>query len=175
VAVGPTLGGRRRKNWRRQRYSGVGFPTPPGDAAAFPDGEQSQMPTEGTARRVVVLNGPIPGLGMPDHRIALHVEAGRVQSIEGNGKVAERLRGMLATYPNADNFAEVGVGPNDGAGLNGRCEEEKKALGTMHVALGDNTSYGGTVSFGMHLDLVLYRPTLAIDACTVLEDGISTF
>lgn len=150
---------------------GLGFATRPGDAAAFPDGEQSQMPTEGTARGVVVLDGPIAGLDMPDGQIALHVEDGRVQAIDGNGKVADRLRSMLVVCPGADNIAEVGVGLNDGAERNGRCEEEKKALGTMHLALGDNVSYGGTVSCPMHVDMVLYRPTLTIDTRTVLDDG----
>ncbi|HEV2357945.1 MAG TPA: leucyl aminopeptidase [bacterium] len=149
----------------------LGFATQAGEAAAFPDGEQSQMPTEGTAQGVIVIDGPLFRFGIPQRPLVFHVEEGRVRSIDGTGNVAERIRRLLATHRNADNVAEIGVGLNDGAEFNGRFEEEKKALGTVHVALGDNISYGGTVACTLHMDMVLYNPTLRIDSRVVLEGG----
>lgn len=149
----------------------LGFATQPGESAAFPDGEQSQMPTEGTAEGVVVIDGPLYRFGIPEEPVKFYIEKGRVRSVEGKGKVADRIREVIATCPQADNFAEVGIGMNDRAELNGRFEEEKKALGTAHIALGDNISYGGTVVCDLHMDMVLYKPTLQIDSQVVLADG----
>jgi leucyl aminopeptidase (aminopeptidase T) len=149
----------------------LGFATQAGEAAAFPDGEQSQMPTEGTAQGVVVIDGPLFRFGIPQPPLVFHVEDGRVRAIEGKGTIADRMRSILAKHRNADNVAEIGVGLNDGAEFNGRFEEEKKALGTVHVALGDNVGYGGTVGCALHMDMVLYSPTLRIDSRVVLEGG----
>ncbi len=72
---------------------------------------------------------------------------------------------------NADNVAEVGIGLNPLSRRNGDFEEEKKARGNAHVALGDNVYYGGSVRSPIHMDMVLYRPTVQLDGRTVVEDG----
>jgi leucyl aminopeptidase (aminopeptidase T) len=38
--------------------------------------------------------------------------------------------------------------------------EAEKILGTVHVALGDNSGFGGVVTTPFHEDYVLYQPTL---------------
>ena len=61
--------------------------------------------------------------------------------------------------PNADNILEA-----------------EKILGTVHVALGDNSSFGGSVSVPFHQDFVLFEPTLILESPgekeeVVLKDG----
>ncbi|HEY4745309.1 MAG TPA: peptidase, partial [Desulfuromonadaceae bacterium] len=54
--------------------------------------------------------------------------------------------------------------------------EAEKIMGTIHIALGDNSGFGGTVSAPFHEDYVFYHPTLtAIGAdgqeAVIIDDG----
>nr|WP_290669075.1 aminopeptidase [Ardenticatena sp.] len=148
-----------------------GFATEPGQEAAFPDGEVSQGPNEGTAEGVIVVDGPICYLGRPDSPITLHVSQGRVVAVEGEGRTAAELRHILETIENANNIAEFGIGLNGWCLRNGDFEEEKKARGNVHIALGDNIFYGGQTRSAVHMDMVLYDPTVIIDDRVVVERG----
>ena len=45
-------------------------------------------------------------------------------------------------------------------------------LGTVHIALGDNTSYkGGHTKSKIHLDGILYQPTLKADSKLLMQKG----
>jgi leucyl aminopeptidase (aminopeptidase T) len=142
----------------------------PGGRAAFADGEVSQMPREGSAHGRIVVDGPMAHLGGGEV-FTLTVAAGRVLTVEGEGARAEGLRGILHSVPFADNVAEVGIGLNPACRVNGDFEEEKKARGLVHLALGDNLFYGGTVRCGVHMDMVLYRPTVWLDGEAVVVEG----
>ena len=65
------------------------------------------------------------------------------------------------------NIAELGIGTNDRATRPDNILEAEKILGTVHIALGDNSGFGGTVSTPFHEDYVFYRPTLT----AVMADG----
>jgi len=148
-----------------------GFATEPGQEAAFADGEVSQMPREGTAEGVVVVDGPIAHLGLPPSPVTLEVEGGRVRAVRGAAPQADELRRIVDEVEDADNVAEIGIGLNPRCRRNGDFEEEKKARGNVHVALGDNVFYGGSVESGVHIDMVLYRPTVHLDDRAVVEEG----
>ncbi len=148
-----------------------GFATEPGQEAAFSDGEVSQMPNRGSSEGVIVVDGPIAHLGVPDSPITLRVEHGRVVLMEGDSEQASRLRQILDNVENADNIAEVGIGLNPACRRNGDFEEEKKARGNVHIALGDNVFYGGDVKSPIHIDMVLYHPTVKLDDRIVVQEG----
>lgn len=148
-----------------------GFATEPGQEAAFSDGEVSQMPRTGAAEGVVVVDGPIAHIGVPDSPIRLTVEAGRVVAVEGDSPQATELRHIVRAIPNADNIAEIGIGLNPACRRNGDFEEEKKARGLVHVAIGDNVFYGGDVESPVHMDMVLYQPTVRLGDRVVVEAG----
>ncbi len=151
-----------------------GFATEPGQEAAFSDGEVSQMPNVGTAHGRVVVDGPIAHLGGGEP-VALVVENGRVTAVESEGPRSARLRGITSEVAFADNIAEIGIGLNDACRRNGDFEEEKKARGLVHIAIGDNVFYGGEVQCAVHMDMVLYAPTLLIDDLVVVERGEVVF
>lgn len=148
-----------------------GFATEPGLEAAFSDGEVSQMPRVNTSEGVIVVDGPIAHLGQPDSPITLKVEKGRVVSVEGDCHQAIELRHIVETIPNAANIAEIGVGLNPMSRRNGDFEEEKKARGNVHIALGDNIFYGGDVRCAVHMDMVIHHPTVEMDGQVVAESG----
>jgi leucyl aminopeptidase (aminopeptidase T) len=148
-----------------------GFATRPGQEAAFSDGEVSQMPRQDAAEGVLVIDGPIAHLGLPLEPIVIRVEAGRVRDVEGADSVAEELRHIVTEIERADNIAEIGIGLNPACRRNGDFEEEKKARGNVHVAIGDNVFYGGSVECAVHMDMVVYRPTVELDDRAVVIDG----
>lgn len=149
-----------------------GFATEPGQEAAFSDGEVSSRPLETTAEGVIVVDGPICYVGVPDSPITVRVSQGKVTSVEGDSLQAEQLRHIVQTVENADNIAEFGVGLNPCSLRNGDFEEEKKARGLVHIAIGDNVFYGGHTRSAVHMDMVLYRPTVRLDDRIIVEEGV---
>jgi leucyl aminopeptidase (aminopeptidase T) len=99
--------------------------------------------------------------------VTLTVNKGLVARIEGKEPFAERLRERFAEREENRNIAEIGIGTNDRAKRPDNILESEKILGTVHVALGDNSSFGGTVKTPFHQDFVFFRPTVTL----VLRDG----
>jgi leucyl aminopeptidase (aminopeptidase T) len=148
-----------------------GFATEPGFEAAFSDGEVSQMPRQGGAEGVVVVDGPIAHIGSPDGPIHLQIKQGRISHVDGDCRQADELREIIESIEHADNIAEIGIGLNPACRQNGDFEEEKKGRGNVHVAIGDNVFYGGDVHSPVHMDMVLYRPTVILDKRVIVEEG----
>jgi leucyl aminopeptidase (aminopeptidase T) len=148
-----------------------GFATEPGKEAAFSDGEVSQMPRVNKAEGTIVIDGPMAHIGKPDSPIVLKVKQGRVKSVEGTCSQANELREIVESIDNASNIAEFGIGLNPMSRRNGDFEEEKKARGYVHIALGDNIFYGGDVYSPIHIDMVIYNPTVALDDTIVVKNG----
>jgi leucyl aminopeptidase (aminopeptidase T) len=143
-----------------------------GQHMAFSDGEVSQAPNQGTVGGTLVIDGPICQLGLPKSPVFMEVKSGKVLSVKGEDRtIVEALRKIITDIPHADNIAEIGIGLNPESLFNGDFEEEKKARGTCHIALGDNICYGGTIKCDVHLDMVMYKPTIAMDDVIIVNDG----
>ena len=149
-----------------------GYATEPGKNAAFSDGEVSSRPLEGQAEGVIVIDGPGTGIARPATPIMVEVRGGKAVSVSGEGPEAAHLRHIVETVPDADNIAEFGIGLNGACLRNGSFQEEKKARGNVHIAFGDNIYYGGSVRCPVHLDMVIYRPTVRLDDRVLVEDGV---
>lgn len=73
---------------------------------------------------------------------------------------------------NASVVAEFAVGTNKKAKVTGVILEDEKAYGTCHIAFGDNTSYpGGRNSSTLHIDVIVMKPTIALDGRTIIKNG----
>jgi leucyl aminopeptidase (aminopeptidase T) len=129
------------------------------------------MPQVNTAQGIIVVDGPIAHIGQPASPITLRVEKGRVVSVSGESPQSDELRSIIETIKNADNIAEVGIGLNPACRRNGDFEEEKKARGNVHIAIGDNIFYGGDVYSPVHMDMVIYQPTVTMDGQKVVDQG----
>jgi leucyl aminopeptidase (aminopeptidase T) len=71
----------------------------------------------------------------------------------------------------ARNIAELGIGLNPEAMLTGVVIEDEKVEGTIHIALGDNSTFGGTVEVDSHLDGVIKNPTVTVDGEIIIARG----
>lgn len=148
-----------------------GIINPPRRSACMPDGESATVPLEGTTEGTLVIDHTMDGVGLVDAPIIMQVEKGRVTKIEG-GKSAEKLRRIIEEADEwATNIAEFAIGTNPSARLIGNMTEDKKASGTVHIAIGDSHNIGGTVESNIHLDGLLLSPTVWIDGECVVENG----
>ncbi len=152
---------------KQGRHAGVddGLLTTSGSFGNLPAGEAYLAPLEGKSHGIMIIEwGPTRRLNEP---LRLTVENGVVVRIEGDDPHRIRLEGKFTENANCRNIAELGIGTNDKASRPDNVLEAEKILGTIHIALGDNTGFGGMVSAPFHEDYVFYRPTLT----TVMADG----
>lgn len=139
--------------------------------ANLPPGLAVTSPVEGTAEGRIVLDHAMDGLGGLDEPIELSVEDGRAVGVDG-GRDADELRDVLADGTGDPyNLAEFAIGTNPSARLTHDLAECKKRLGVLDVALGDDTSIGGSTASSVHLDAVVTRPTVRLDGTVVVRAG----
>jgi leucyl aminopeptidase (aminopeptidase T) len=152
--------------------SSTGLVTEKGAYGNLPSGESYLMPVEGKTNGVFVVDGSFASVGkIEDQPIIVTVRDGYATNIEG-GKEAKKLAENLKPLgKDAYNIAELGIGTNDEAIITGEILEDEKVMGTVHIALGNNLSMGGTVAVGIHVDGVILNPTVHIDGKLILEKG----
>ena len=144
----------------RKAIADTGIIKPPGTFSNLPAGEVYFAPVEGTAHGTLVLEwAPTRKLKQP---VTLHIEKGIVKRIEGKEKFLRYLEEKLAEQKENGNIAELGIGTNDRASRPDNILESEKILGTVHIALGDNSSFGGTVRTSFHQDFVFFKPTVTL-------------
>jgi aminopeptidase len=143
-----------------------------GESGNLPTGETFVAPVEGTSNGVFVVDGSMAGLGLiKDSKIRVEVKNGYATKITG-GTAAKKLKKMLDSVGReARNIAEFGIGTNDSAKLNGVLLEDEKVLGTVHIALGNNISMGGSVNVPIHLDGVIKQPSVYLDGKEIMKIG----
>ena len=71
-------------------------------------------------------------------------------------------------------LCELGIGTNEAAILNGIILEDEKVYGTVHIAFGTNTSFGGKNKAECHMDGIILKPTLYLDDVLVIKEGVFT-
>ncbi len=125
----------------------------------------------GLANGILVVDAAMAGVGLLASPLTLTVEKGYVTMVQG-GEEAEKLGEILREAgENANNIAEFGVGMNPKAKLSGHPLQDEKILGTVHVALGHNLSFGGYVKAKRHLDGILTAPTVYLDGRKWMDGG----
>jgi aminopeptidase len=153
----------------RRAIADTGILTRRGSFGNLPSGEVFLAPLEGTAQGKLVLEwAPTRQLSSP---LTLEVQKGRVVDFYGADEYAGYLRMKLLEREENGNIAELGIGTNDAAKRPDNILESEKILGTIHVALGDNSSFGGKVKTPFHEDFVFFKPTLKL----IYKDGSSRY
>ncbi|MBK5277204.1 MAG: peptidase [Desulfuromonadales bacterium] len=142
-----------------------GLLTQPGSFGNLPAGEAYFAPLEGESHGIMVIEwGATRKLDSP---LTLTIADGRVLRIDGDDPLRAILEARFAGNEACRNLAELGIGTNDKASRPDNVLEAEKIMGTIHMALGDNTGFGGVVAAPFHEDYVFYQPTVTL----VLADG----
>jgi len=155
----------------RKAHADTGDIRERGGFGNLPAGEAYIAPVEGETSGVAIIDGSIAGFGLVNTPVEMVIQDGYVTEIRG-GSESESLSGLLKNKGLATrNIAELGIGTNKKAILSGSIIEDEKVMGTAHIAIGDNHTFGGVVEAPLHIDGVIRKPTLAIDGKIVIKDG----
>lgn len=140
-----------------------------GQSGNLPSGEAYIAPLENGSDGEMIIDGSMVGIGKLDSPLHMVIHGGKLQSV--TGEKSEQLGVLLKNSANAT-LCELGIGTNKAALLNGVILEDEKVYGTVHIAFGTNTSFGGTNKAECHMDGVILKPTLYLDDTLVIENGI---
>jgi len=144
------------------------FSTGKGCETEIPAGEVYVAPQENSANGVLVVD-ELRDYGVQGFQ--LRFERGRIMGFEAERgcslfkKVLEKAEG------DKDRIAEFGVGINYGMTPIGWSIYDEKALGTAHIAIGNNLHLGGVNKASIHVDFVLRNPTITADNESIMEKG----
>lgn len=153
----------------RKGISSNGLYTTPGSFGNLPTGEAYIAPIEGSAEGKVLIDGSLAEYGKVRGPLEVDVRGGL--AVAFSGLDAEWLQHILGEGFGGRNLGELGIGTNDKARLTGNILEDEKVYGTVHVAFGTNSGFGGTVSAGVHIDGIILKPNLWVDDRIIVKEG----
>jgi len=113
----------------------------PGSFGNMPSGEISTSPVEGTAKGMLIINS------MADYaknKTVVYIEKGKAVDINDKKCKLAKIFRIL---------------------------QDEKVLGTCHIAFGNNKSYRGKVYSKVHLDAILFKPTIWFDKKKIMSKG----
>ncbi|PKL83171.1 MAG: leucyl aminopeptidase [Ignavibacteriae bacterium HGW-Ignavibacteriae-3] len=156
----------------RNAFASKGLFHKKGESGNLPTGEAFLAPVEGKSSGVFYVDGSMASLGVVKGKpIRIEVKDGLAVKISG-GTQAKKLDDTLNKFGDLSrNIAEFGIGTNHKAKLSGVLLEDEKVMGTIHIALGDNKSMGGSVDIPIHLDGVVKKPTVYFDGKMIMKNG----
>lgn len=134
----------------------------------LPAGELFIAPNEGKSQGTLMIDGSL-GYMVPEEPVKVVVKNGYAVEFIGGEEIAKELdkRGKEGR-----NLAEFGMGMNPTAKIVGQAIEDEKVLGTVHIAFGDNSTFGGKIECGVHIDAIIKEPTVEADSVLIMEKGV---
>lgn len=144
----------------------------PGEMGNLPAGEAFIAPVEESVNGTLVIDASLADVTL-DSPITLTITDGKITQISGEAAAKEFEKQLNEVGESARIIAELGIGTNPTVDAFGDVLEAEKALGTCHIAFGDNVSMGGTNNAPFHSDGVVLKPTLVlVDEATKIEEKI---
>jgi leucyl aminopeptidase (aminopeptidase T) len=137
-----------------------------GSYTNLPAGEIFIPPLEGTANGNLIIDGAF--IDKVEKPVRIKIVDGFATEIVNALDVKNQLTkvGKMAF-----NVAELGIGMNPKSRLIGNILEDEKILGTVHIAFGDNSTFGGKVQCGINISGIIMQPTLTIDDRIIIDNG----
>jgi len=137
----------------------------------LPAGEVGVAPLENSANGRVIFDICAVGVEKIKVPIEIWVRKGKIIKISGKSEAKKFKHIIEKSDKNAKTLCEFSIGTNSSARLIGRVLNDEKALGTCHVAFGDNLSIGGKNRSKTHLDGVIKSPTIWFDNKLIMKNG----
>lgn len=152
----------------------TGLLNQPGRSGNLPAGELYIAPLEGTATGKMVIEPGVNPYGK--EQVIFEIKDGKVFIMTGDKRFLSRLEDIFKKYPLTRNIAEFGIGTNDKARIGTSPLESEKILGTIHIAIGDNSTFGGKITVPYHTDFMFENPTVEItfaggSTVEIMKDG----
>jgi len=137
-----------------------------GSYTNLPAGEIFIPPVEGTANGTLIIDGAF--INKVEKPVRIKIDNGYATEIINAVDVKNQLSEV---GKDAFNVAELGIGMNPKSRLIGNILEDEKILGTIHIAFGDNSTFGGKVQCGINISGIVMKPTLRIDDKIIIYNG----
>jgi len=137
----------------------------------LPTGEVFTAPVEDSINGVFVMDTPRYYKGQKIAGLKLTFENGKLVDFKAREGETEFKELLDTNTGDKDRFAEFGIGINADAELNAPLILEEKAMGTIHIAIGDNRSFGGNNNSTLHVDLISVNPTVKVEGKIIMENG----
>ena len=150
--------------------SETGLYTQPGLVGNLPAGEAACGIDDGTGNGTLVVDGSYPGLGQVDEPITLTFRDGAIEHVSG-GRADEPTALLEAAGPQSRYLAELGIGLNPNFEIQGNTLLDEKIAGTIHIATGNDITFGGSNNVSYHADAVIRSPRLFLDGQEVELPG----
>lgn len=167
-------------DWSNLADMDVGKIMSPGTWDNLPGGEVCIVPKLESTKGRIVVDGGIPGsLFEEGESISLKFEEG-VASVTSKNDSSKSFVKYLKKLDDTSSkeekgniykIAEFGIGLNKAARRTSNILEFEKKLGTIHIALGNNTHLEGSQKAREHIDMVVMNPTVIVDGVVALEKG----
>lgn len=152
----------------RDGIPSTGIYKKPGESGNLPSGEAYIAPLEDSVNGEMLIDGSMVGVGKLSSSLYVKIQDGKL--VELTGKDSDKLEILFDNERNRT-VGELGIGTNHAARLTGVILEDEKIYGTVHIAFGTNTSFGGTNKADCHLDGIILNPTLYLDDQLVIDEG----
>ena len=131
----------------------------------LPCGEVFCGPLETEAEGVVIFNASIGDIGLLKEPLKVSLSKGRITKFESKDRaLVDKITKLQNVDEDSMIIGELGIGVNPGAAITGNMLEDEKALGTAHIAFGNNEDFhgGGGNKSSIHRDYLFYRPTVEV-------------
>ena len=139
-----------------------------GQSGNLPSGEAYIAPLEDGCDGQIQIDGSMVGIGLLESPLVATIANGRLTDL--SGPQSQKLAFLLEDSRRAT-VGELGIGTNPCARLSGNILEDEKIYGSVHIAFGTNTAFGGTNQADCHLDGVILHPDLYLDGRCILQKG----
>jgi leucyl aminopeptidase (aminopeptidase T) len=145
-----------------------------------PPGETFCCPNPAKVSGSICINGSVPRYVVRSgFEVILNFESGKLvhwyserESPACDFFDREKHASTIRPDENWNTFAELGIGLNPGiTELTGNSLFDEKVMGTVHMAIGDNSIFGHSVVSNIHADLVTQNPSLIADGHPIIEKG----
>jgi hypothetical protein len=134
----------------------------------IPAGEVYVCPLETSACGRLVVN-EVRDFGV--RGLEMDFKRGKMTALKAESGKVEFVSYLDSATGSKDKLAEFGVGINHGMKPIGLRISDEKALGTVHLAIGNNVHLGGVNRASIHIDFNLYEPTVKADDDLVMQRG----
>ena len=133
-----------------------------------PGGEVYVAPVETSAFGTLVAD-EVRDFGV--RRLQMNFEAGQMVDFRADKGEPAFRKFLHEASGKKDMIAEFALGTNYAVRPMGLRIQDEKALGTAHVAIGNNVHLGGINDSSIHVDFNLYEPTVRADNHVVMKRG----
>ena len=144
------------------------------DKDNLPRGEVYVAPHEDSANGTVVID-KLFIKGKPVEQLRLTFTNGEITLVEAPNSADEEAFKELLSLASGDKdvIAEFAIGLNPGViEPIGSILFDEKIGGSIHIAIGMNTHFGGNNKSNLHLDMVVLHPKVWVDEVLLIENGL---